>query len=256
MLGDGGPGKQVNQSQLFLAQSSSYAEKLTANQEPSNLPVKNRFHLLSPSITCSVNPALFPPLMGFGLAQVRSKSQPINKKDLIWQSQGPSALGRASDRNVSSDFAKSDFPASINHKIKPMSIGPCSKRAQSEPITDFNSSLKGATDFNHFRPKKFNNFTRGKILSWEDFEFHEKRKKEKKAFGARGNPPAKETDSGKCVLKVYSRRKNKRVPITYDLMNLDGDFFGGTMLGNEQNFEEDNQILARPDDTSMSSSSD
>ena len=255
-LGDSHPRQKVNRGQLFQAQSSSYAEKLTANHETSFLPVKNSFKLLSPSITCSIDPDLFPPLAGLGLAQVRSKSQLISEMDLILQSEGPLALGWVLDRPISPGLTKAAVAASNYHKTKPMSPGLCSKRAHSEPITNFNSSLKRSTNFKQLRPKKFNDFTKGKILRWKDFEFHENRKKEKNPVGARGNSHANEIGPGKKVLHVYSRKKNKKVPPKDDMMNQDSDFFGDLVLGSEQNFEGDSQLLGRPDDTSLSSSSD
>ena len=45
-------------------------------------------------------------------------------------------------------------------------------------------------------------------------------------------------------------------PFKDDLLNPDGDFFGGVALGSDQNFEGDNQLIGQPDDTSLSSASD
>ena len=253
-LGESNYGEKYNRSHLFQAQTSTFAEKLTANKETSFLPLKNRFQPLFNSSTCSsVDPELFPPLTGLGLEKMSSKGQPMKGVNNRLQYLDPSALLPASDRLISPGHAFSDFEATIYHKTKATTTGLHSIRAHSEPTTGFNCLFKGTRKTKQFRPKNYRDFTKGQILSWEDFEYHgnwEKKKEKKK--GA----VTKEKHSGISVLKVYSRNKKKKVPTKEAMLTQDDEFFEGCWVGSEQNLEGDSKQIDQVDDISLSSSSD
>ena len=171
-LGERNPEENYNRSHLYQTQTSTYAEKLTANKDTSILPLKNSFQPLFASTTCcSADPDLFSPLTGLGLEKWRSKGQPTKEVDNSLQYKGPSALVSLSDRFISPGPAKSDYEGPNYHKTKPMSTGLCSIRAHSKPTADFNCSLKGPRKMKQFRPKNYRDFTKGQIMRWEDFEY-------------------------------------------------------------------------------------
>ena len=204
-LGERNPGGKANSSHLYQAQTSTLAEKLKSNKESSILTLNNSFQPLFVPTTCySADPILFPPLKGLGLESLRSKAQPMKEMDNNLQYKGPFVFFSGSDRVMSPRPTKSDFQDPNYYKTKPMSTGLCSIRAHSEPMTYYNCFSKGTRKMKHFRPKNYRNFTKGQIMSWEDFEYHGNLEKKKDAV-ANGNSLAKEIQYGKNVLKVYSR---------------------------------------------------
>ena len=93
-------------------------------------------------------------------------------------------------------------------------------------------------------------------MSWEEFDYPKKLSRNKQCVNAQVDTLAKEINSGKNALKVYSRNKTKRTPNKEVMSNQEGDLLPDFLEGSESNFEEDSHLRSRPDDTSLSSSSD
>ena len=117
-------------------------------------------------------------------------------------------------------------------------------------------SFKWARKLKQFNPKNLSDFTKGRILSWKEFEETRKVHKNKQFITAKGDSFVKENNSVKSILKMYSRNKYKRDPTKDILLNQDVDSLGEFMVSSELNFEGDTHLTSRPNDTSLSSSSD
>ena len=253
---DGSTGDLANRDQLFQTHLSASAKNFTENQDTSNIHLNNRFTLLSPSATYYDDPVIFPPLKGLGQAQVFSKSKPMKKQELVVKNGGPPSMGLVSNKPISPGLAQSAYSEPTFLKPKPTSSGPCSKRAHSEPTADSNYSLKWTRNLSHLKPKQHCEFTKGRIVSWEEFDYPKKLSRNKQCVNAQVDTLAKEINSGKNALKVYSRNKTKRNPYKEVMSNQEGDLLPDFLEGSESNFEEDSHLRSRPDDTSLSSSSD
>ena len=247
----------------FEAHHWGSAKNFPDSQNTSNIPLYNKFTLLSHSVTCSDNPVTVPSLMGLDQAQVVCNLKPAKERNYLVENLGPSTLNTVSDRPISPGLAISAPGLAISasadiyySKPKPISFGLSSKKAISEPNIYFKHSLKWATKVKHFKPKQHMEFTKGRILSWEDFQSSKKLPKNKQVVSALTDPLQKEKNSVTSGLKVYSRNKIKRFLVKDVLSIQDGDILGDFLQGSDSNFEGDNHLRSRPDDTSLSSLSD
>ena len=182
--------------------------------------------------------------------------KPTNNTDFMVKNRGPFTLDMGSERPISLGPATLALADLNYYKPRPISFGLSAKKAISEPMAEVKHSLKWARKLKHLKPKQHSEFIKARILSWEDFECSKKLPREKQLVSALVDLLQKENTFVQSGFKVYSRIKNKRVLAKEVLPIQDADFLGKFLLGSDSNLEGDSHLRSRPDDTSLSFSSD
>ena len=139
------------------------------------------------------------------------------------------------------------------------------RRAKSAPTPECSRKLKFRGKLKKIKPKTFEDFTEGKISSWEDIEFANKqsyKKKKKKinstltASTANGEIGAKRNLLASKELKVYARDRTRKCPknvMVPDTECILGDVFNEVLEieeeGEKQNFFRESSATSSSSDS-------